>query len=98
LATGSTSDWLEAVAASLHLTVAVGDRGAIYNSNNGITWKRQSNTGIANLTNDLRGVAWGNGLFAAVGTAGFIATSSNGTNWAKQSNTVRTNLNRVAFA
>jgi hypothetical protein len=98
LATGSTSDWLEAVTASLNLTVAVGDRGAIYASNNGVTWRRQSNTGIANLTNDLRGVAWGNGVFVAVGTAGFIATSSNGTNWAKRSNTVRTNLNRVSFA
>src|SRR5262249_28183511 len=75
-ATGLTTDWLEAVTASFNQVVAVGDSGAIYASSNGITWKRQTNTGIANLTNDLRGVTWGNGLFVAVGTGGFIATSS----------------------
>src|SRR5881296_445512 len=90
---GPTGDWLEAVAASPEALVAVGDNGAVYTSNDGVSWKRQK----PNLTQWLRGVAFGNNTFVAVGENGFIATSPNGTAWLKRNIGTTTNLNRVAF-
>jgi hypothetical protein len=71
-----TADWLEAVAASPNLLVAVGDNAAIYTSGDGITWQRRN----APFGNWLRGVAFGapagTGTFVAVGETGLVATSS----------------------
>lgn len=90
---GPTADWLEAVAASPTLVVAVGDNGAVYTSTDGVTWKRQ-NSG----TNAwLYGVAAGAGNFVAVGEYGVILTSPNGTNWTKRSSGTSLQLNRVGF-
>ncbi len=91
---GATSDWLEAVAASPRLAVAVGDNGAIYTSTNGAAWKRQATT----ITTWLRGVAFGAGTFVAVGEDGFIATSLNGTNWTRRTSGTTLDLNRVICA
>jgi hypothetical protein len=77
---GSTTDWLEAVAASANLLVSVGDNGAIYTSTNGISWKRQ-NSGTPTW---FRGVAHGSATFVAVGEEGAIFTSSNGASWNKR--------------
>jgi hypothetical protein len=92
---GPTTDWLEAVCAAPSLLVAVGDRGAIYTSTNGVAWKRQANP--ESSPHWLLGVAAGNGNFVAVGEAGTILTSANGTNWTKRSSGSSLNLNRVAF-
>src|SRR5881409_2270407 len=64
---GPTGDWLEGVAASPEIVVAVGDTGAVYTSTNGVSWKRQRS-----LDQWLRGVAFGNGTFIAVGEIGLI--------------------------
>ena len=96
---GSTTNWLEAVTvapsyAAPVLLVAVGDNGAIYTSNNGVTWKKQN----SGLTDWLRGVAFANGTFVAVGEQGTVATSPNGTNWARRTSGTSKDLNRVTFA
>lgn len=89
---GATGDWLEAVTASANLLVAVGDRGAIYTSPNGVQWKRQP----AGFSQWLTGVDYGAGGFVAVGDSGFIATSPNGTNWMQRASGTVSNLARVA--
>jgi len=92
---GPTLDWLEAVAASPQIVVAVGDNGAVYTSADGVSWRRQNSPA---LTQWLRGVAFGNSTFVTVGENGFIATSpSNGNGWNKRDSGTTTNLNRVAF-
>ncbi|MCW5559366.1 MAG: hypothetical protein KIT22_16240, partial [Verrucomicrobiae bacterium] len=72
-----TDDWLEGVAASPQVAVAVGDNGAIYRSVDGVEWSRQTVT----FTNWLRGVAWGGDVFVAVGEGGLIVSSPDGTEW-----------------
>jgi hypothetical protein len=89
---GPTGDWLEAVAASSQIVVAVGDNGAVYTSTNGVSWRRQTA-----LSQWLRGIAFGNNTFVAVGENGFIATSSDGAAWLNRDGGTTTNLNRVAF-
>jgi hypothetical protein len=89
----NTNDWLEAVAASPTLLVAVGDNGAIYTSQNGIQWRRRN----AGFTEWLTGVAYGAGVFVAVGELGFIATSADGTNWVRRLSSATADLNRVAY-
>jgi hypothetical protein len=96
LTDGTTSDWLEAVCATSSLLVAVGDRGAIYTSTNGVQWKRQTNP--ESSPHWLLGVAAGNGHFAAVGEVGTILTSPNGTNWTRRTSGTSVNLNRIAFS
>ena len=90
---GPTDDWLEAVAASPSLAVAVGDYGAVYTSSDGRQWKRQA----SGCTNWFRGVAFGGGNFVALGTVGGIATSADGTNWTRRSSPVSQHLNRVSY-
>lgn len=90
---GATTDWLESVAASAALCVAVGDNGAIYTSRDGVTWKRQT----SGTTEWLRGVAYGGTSFVAVGEYGTILTSANGTNWIPRTSGTARHLNRVAF-
>jgi hypothetical protein len=90
---GPTPDWLEGVAASPTLLVAVGDAGAVYTSNNGIQWKRQS---FGSMT-DLNSVTWGPNGFAAGGDLGVIGTSPDGTNWTRVT-VGSANWNRVAYS
>lgn len=88
-----TTDWLEGVAASSNLILAVGDNAAIYTSTNGNDWQRQ----IAPFGDWLRGVAYspvGDG-FVTVGESGLIATSNNGINWIRRTSNTTRNLNRV---
>ena len=88
---GSTGDWLEGVAASSGLAVAVGDNGTIYSSTNGVAWTRV-NSGV----NDwLRGVAHGGGLFVAVGDHGTVLTSPDGTAWTRRNSPAPEHLHRV---
>lgn len=89
-----TTDWLEAVAVSPGVAVAVGDNAAIYRSQAGGPWQRV--TGLS-FTNWLRGVAFGNNTFVAVGENGRIATSTNGESWRTRSSGTTSNLNRVFF-
>lgn len=93
----NTPDWLEGVAASPNLLVAVGDNAAIYASRDGTNWLRQS----APFTNWLRSVAFGTpagaSQFVAVGEAGLIASSTDGTNWQKRASLTTQNLNRVSW-
>lgn len=93
LSTGPTVDWLEGVAASLTLAVAVGDNGAIYTSTNGIYWQKRSS-----VNQWLRGVAYGGGVFVAVGESGKIVTSVNGSSWTTRSSGTSEHFNRVSFA
>jgi hypothetical protein len=92
-----TTDWLEGVAASSSLLVAVGDNGAIYTSGNGLEWQRVS----VGFTTWLRSVAHGTplgiGLFVAVGENGFIATSLDGKTWQQRASTIADDLNRVVW-
>jgi hypothetical protein len=94
LVSGPTSDWLEGVAVSATLAVAVGDNSAIYTSLDGRNWNRRSTA----YTDWLKSVTFGNGNFVAVGDAGAVLTSSNGTNWTKRTSGTAQNLSRVAFA
>jgi len=89
----ATQDWLEDVAASTNLAVAVGDFGAIYTSPDGINWTRQS---VA-FTDWLRAVTWGGGQWVAVGETGTIATSPDGSVWTKQNSGTTLDLNNVAY-
>src|SRR6266576_198333 len=93
---GPTGDWLEGVAASPQIVVAVGDNGAVYTCTNGVSWSRQSLPNPYGQT-WLRGVAFGNNTFVAVGENGFIASSSDGTVWMNRNSGTTTHLNRVAF-
>jgi hypothetical protein len=92
-----TTDWLEGVAASPQLAVAVGDNGAVYTSSDGLHWQRQNTP----FTDWLRSVAFGTpggvGTFVAVGESGFVATSTNGTHWQQQSTFTSSDLNRVSW-
>jgi hypothetical protein len=89
-----TTDWLEAVAASPNVAVAVGDNAAIYRSTGSGAWLRV--TGLS-FSNWLRGVAFGNNTFVAVGEDGHIATSADGTSWLQRSSGTTSALNRVFF-
>ena len=95
LTTGATTDWLEGVAASSSLCVAVGDNAAIYTSANGVNWARQ-NPGT--VTDWLRSAAYGAGNFVVAGENGTVATSPNGTNWTRRATPTTQNLNRVSYS
>ncbi len=88
-----TTDWLEGVAATGSLVVAVGDNGAVYTSATGASWTRRS----AGTTKWLTSVAVNpNGLFVAVGD-GFVGTSSNGSSWTNQVGVTSVWLNKVRW-
>lgn len=74
---GPTENWLEGVTVSSNLVVAVGDAGAIYLSDDGIRWKKQTTA----FTTWLSGIAFGHAGFVAVGEQGTILQSAQGTNW-----------------
>lgn len=92
----ATTDWLEAIAASPDLAVAVGDEAAVYlrEGAGGPVWSR-----VAGLPFNhwLRGVAYGAGMFVLAGEDGLIARSSDGRTWQRQTSQVTSHLNRVVF-
>ncbi len=89
-----TTDWLEGVAATASLIVAVGDNGAVYTSTTGAAWTRRS----AGTTKWLTSLAVNpQGLFLAVGEGGFMATSSNGVTWTNQPAATTAWLNKVRW-
>ncbi|MGC9943605.1 MAG: hypothetical protein ABSE48_17400, partial [Verrucomicrobiota bacterium] len=89
-----TPNWLESVAASSNLVVAVGDNASIYLSTNGVSWAQ---AGVS-FGNWLNGVAVGvSNTFVTVGETGFIATSKNGYSWTVESSGTQNNLNWVGW-
>lgn len=90
----ATTDWLEGVAATTNLAVAVGDQGAVYRSVDGRAWERVA---IGDFTEWLFGVAQGDGLFVLVGEGGLIASSSDGVTWTRRRSGTTADLNRVAY-
>ena len=76
----STLDWLEDVATSTNMAVAVGDFGAIYTSTDGINWTARTPVN----SEWLRAVTWAGGQWVAVGETGTILTSANGTSWTQR--------------
>lgn len=89
----ATDDWLEDVAASTNLVVAVGDFGAIYTSADGVSWTKRS---FAH-SDWFRAVTWSGPLWVAVGETGMIATSADAITWTKQDSTTTADLNNVAY-
>lgn len=85
-----TSAWLEGVAASSNLVVAVGDAGAIYSSPNGIDWTRRGS-----FSTWFSSVAYGLGRFVAVGESGSVAISPDGADWSLRTLASTGNLNRI---
>jgi hypothetical protein len=93
LLNGTTDAWLEGVAASGEVAVAVGDGGVVYTTVDGVGWTGRS----SGVTNWLRGVAWGGDQFVAVGEGGLVMTSPDGISWTRRMSGVATAvaLNRV---
>jgi hypothetical protein len=60
--------------------VAVGDRGVIVTSSDGVEWDLRWSHGH----NGLYGLTYGNGLFVAVGRDGLIVTSPDGITWTER--------------
>ena len=83
-----------AVAHGTNQFVAVGDRGTILTSPDGLRWALQNRR--ADLP--LNGVAYGDGLFVAVGEGGTILSSSDGTNWAYRYTAAATSWKAVTHA
>jgi hypothetical protein len=67
-----------------NLFVAVGTRGGISTSPDGITWTARSSCGFGCL-DDLLSVAWSGSGFAAVGEIGMVFTSPDGITWTSRS-------------
>ncbi len=88
-----TGDWLEGLASSGTRLVAVGDNAAIYTSDNGLQWTRETPP----FTEWLRSVAWGNGRFVTVGENGLIAVSTDAKTWQVEVSGRSSHLNRVAW-
>ncbi len=70
-----------------------GADGAVLTSTDGTNWTKTTLT----QSQDLYGVAYGNGKFAAVGASGAIYTSTDGTTWIKQASPTTAGLYLVAF-
>jgi hypothetical protein len=88
----ATTNWLEAIAASDRVIVAVGDNGSIYSSTGNGTWTRRGS-----FTTWLRGVEYGGNQFLCVGEDGFIARSVDGQSWDELPSGTSAHLNRVAW-
>jgi len=74
--------------------VAVGDSGYVaYSGNHGASWDETD----AGTTENLLGVAYGNGTFVAVGEGGTIVYSNDGATWHAASSGTTEDLNGVAF-
>ncbi|HNQ91205.1 MAG TPA: ATP-binding protein [Verrucomicrobiota bacterium] len=77
----SVHQWLWAVARTPDFYLAVGDRGTVMASDNGIDWDLDLVPDTVTNT-VLLGVAGTTNLFVAVGSAGTILRSTNGVTWA----------------
>lgn len=62
--------------------VAVGQRGAIFTSRDGLSWKRSP--ALPDEPFDFSASTYGQGLFVAVAAGGFIYSSPDGVNWTRQ--------------
>ncbi|MGV3773392.1 MAG: hypothetical protein ACO1QB_10860, partial [Verrucomicrobiales bacterium] len=87
-----TADWLEGVAASSTIAVAVGDNGAIYSSPDGQNWTRRGN-----YSEWFRSVAYSGSLFVAVGEGGKMVQSADGINWDEKTLPTTADLNKVGW-
>jgi len=93
-------DQLRCVAHGNGTFVAVGERGIIFKSPDGVVWSQQTS-----LTNSLFDVTFANGLFVAVGGeftsttsfSGDIYTSPDGTHWTKRVSDTTQPLTGIAF-
>jgi len=87
-----------AVAWGSGIFVAVGNKGKIAWSEDGINWTAGL-MGSSFGTEDVAGIAWGKGIFVAVGGNANIAYSSNGRSWkgCRDSSFGSSRLNDVAF-
>ncbi len=96
--TGS-SGALKAVTFGGSQFVAVGQANAgfrpVLTSGDGVNWS--VTTALAQLTNNLLGIAYGAGNFVAVGAAGAVARSADGSSWTQQSITRSNHLRGVLF-
>ena len=89
-----TEDWIEGIASSGTKLVAVGDNGAVYQSDTGTNWTRRSTS----FNNWMTSITFGNTKgFVAVGEDGFVATSSSGSSWKVEKSGVTNSLYRVRF-
>jgi hypothetical protein len=79
------------------LFVAVGDRGTILTSQDGVNWTGQ----VSGTSDGLRGVTYGNGTFVAVGgsyyDSGTILTSPDGVNWTARTSGTSAGLSGVTY-
>lgn len=88
-----TTNWIEGLAASSSLAVAVGDNATIYSSADATNWTRRTPP----TTEWLRSVTYGAGLFLSVGENGTVLTSTDAITWTRRSSGTTRNLNRVAY-
>ncbi|MBM3848420.1 MAG: hypothetical protein FJ405_19315, partial [Verrucomicrobia bacterium] len=81
LSDAPTENWLEGLAVSDSIAVAVGDAGSIYSSTNGANWVRQ----VSPIQAWLTAVTHGQKGFVAVGEEGAILHSVDGLQWDNRS-------------
>lgn len=75
--------------------VAVGERGTILTSPDGITWDNRTDTGVTKQS--LRSVIWSGTKFLAVGDTGVVINSPDGIKWTKAPSTTTDQLKSVAW-
>ncbi|NPV71707.1 MAG: hypothetical protein HPY55_13865 [Firmicutes bacterium] len=73
--------------------VAVGNRGTILTSTDGLRWTLRG----SGVEYQLEAVAYGNGMFVAVGEAGTVLTSRDGIEWTSRIEGTRRGLSGVAY-
>ena len=73
--------------------VAVGERGSIFTSPDGVSWTRRT----SGTNQSLYGVTYGNGTFVAVGESGTVLTSSNGVSWTWRTSEAPSHLVDVTY-
>ncbi len=71
------SFWLENVAFANGLFMTIGNRGAIFISNDGVNWTQKQ----SRIDNDLSGITYGKGMYVVTAWDGTIYTSSNLEEW-----------------
>lgn len=88
------SNSLQSVVWSGTRFVAVGARGAIVSSVDGVVWSARA----SDARSDLSGIAWNGTLFVAVGFDGAVVTSPDSTTWTVQSSGGTSRLRAVVWA
>ena len=82
------------VGAGWPAVVAVGLRGVIVTSPDGVEWNIQPSAAPANLID----AAWGGGQWVAIGLEGTILTSPDGIGWQPQNSNTRDALQAIAWS